>query len=110
MQAHSTRADRKRVSYSQDADLTKTSAVVNYSSVEMVIARYVVVAGDVKSAGAEQQPQLLVAFTPSLVRERGKADATMAAGSMLWMEAGAGFDLLPSGDTAAHLLAIRLLK
>lgn len=94
---------------SQDADLMKTSANIEYSSAEMVIARYVVAPGGVERLGAEPQPELLIAFTPTVVRERGNADATMAAGSVLWVKAGAELELRPS-VSAAHVLAIRLLK
>jgi hypothetical protein len=95
--------------WSQDADLTKTIATVDYSSAEMVIERFVVAAGGVEPIPPEQRPELLIAFAPAVVRERGKADATMAAGSVMWLKRGAEVQLLPSGR-AAHVLAIRLLK
>ena len=95
--------------YSQDADLTKTIATVDYSSAEMVIERYVVAPGGVEPIRPEQRPELLIAFAPAVVRERGKADVTMAAGSVMWLKPGTELELLPSGR-AAHVLAIRLLK
>jgi hypothetical protein len=95
--------------WSRDADLTKTSATVNYSSAEMVIERYVVAPGGVDRVPAEQQPELLIAFTPAMVREREKANQSMAAGSVLWVKAGRELELRPVGS-AAHVLAIRLLK
>jgi len=59
---------------------------------------------------ADQRPELLIAFAPAIVRERGKADRAMAAGSVLWMKADADIELESPGATAAHVLAIRLLK
>ena len=95
--------------WSQDADLTKTSATVDYSSAEMVIERYVVVPGGVERVRAEDQPELLIAFTSAMVREREKADENMVAGSVLWVQADRELELRPVGS-AAHVLAIRLLK
>jgi hypothetical protein len=96
--------------YSEDVNLTKTSATTDYSSPEMVIRRFVVVPGDRESVAAEMQPELLIAFAPAMVRERGEAARTMAAGSVLWMSANKPFELVPAGAGAAHVLAIRLLK
>jgi hypothetical protein len=95
--------------YSQDVDLAQTSATADYSSAEMVIERYVVPPGEVEDISVEQQPRLLIAFAPTVVRERGRADSTMAAGSVLWVKAGTHLKLRPSGGSA-HVLAIRLLK
>jgi hypothetical protein len=95
--------------WSQDAGLTKTSATVDYSSSEMVIERFVVAPGGVELVRAEQQPELLIAFTPAMVRERGRTDQSMAAGSVLWVKAGRELELRPV-KSAAHVLAIRLLK
>jgi hypothetical protein len=95
--------------WSQDADLTKTSATVDYSSAEMVIERYVVAPGGVERVRAEQQPELLIAFTPATVHERGKTDESMAASSVLWVKAGRELEVRPVGS-AAHVLAIRLLN
>jgi hypothetical protein len=95
--------------WSQDADLTKTSATVDYSSAETVIERYVVAPGGVERVRAEQQPELLIAFTPATVWEHEKAVESMAAGSVLWVKAGRELELRPVGS-AAHVLAIRLLK
>lgn len=99
---------RSEFRYSENADLTKTSAMTDYSSPEMVIRRYVVVPGGRESVRAEAQPELLIAFAPAMVREHGQADRLMAAGSVLWVKAGENFDLMPSGAGAAHVLAIRL--
>ncbi|HEX6494257.1 MAG TPA: hypothetical protein VF018_02150 [Acidobacteriaceae bacterium] len=99
---------RSEFRYSENADLSKTSAKTDYSSAEMVIRRYVVVPGGRERVAAEAQPELLIAFAPATVRERGEADRRMAAGSVLWMKAGANFDLMPSSAGAAHVLAIRL--
>jgi quercetin dioxygenase-like cupin family protein len=96
--------------YSEDLNLTKTSATTNYSSPEMLIRRFVVVPGGVERIQVETRPELLIAFAPTLVRERGEADRTMAAGSVLWVKAGVSFGLLPAGSGAAHVLAVRLLK
>jgi hypothetical protein len=94
--------------YTQSIDLTKTSARTDYASPEMVIRRYVVGPGNTQPVAAEKQGRLLVAFTPVLVRERGKANQTLAAGSVLWMDANTEFDLLPSDAGPAHVLAIQL--
>ena len=94
--------------YSEDVDLTKTSATTDYSSPEMVIRRYVVTTGGVQRVTAEPQGKLLIAFTPAVVRERGEGDRTMAAGSVLWIGAKREFDLLPSGAEAAHVLEVQL--
>jgi hypothetical protein len=67
------------------------------------------VPGGVEHIQIETRPELLIAFAPAVVRERGKADATMAAGPVMWLKSGAELELLPSGS-AAHVLAIRLLK
>src|ERR1700761_3131484 len=70
---------RSEFRYSEDADLTKTSAGTDYSSPEMVIRRYVVVPGGREIVTAEAQPELLIAFAPAIVQERGEAARTMAA-------------------------------
>ena len=95
--------------YTRDPDLTTTSVTTEYTSPEMVIRRYVVLAGGVEEVAAEPQGMLLIAFTPAIVREDGKAEQRMAAGSVLWMNANTKFVLQPAGATA-HVLAIRLLK
>jgi hypothetical protein len=74
----------------------------------MVIRRYVVAPGGRESVAAEAQPELLIAFAPATVRERGEADRIIAAGSVLRMKAGESFELMSSGAGAAHVLAIRL--
>ncbi|HEY2001626.1 MAG TPA: cupin domain-containing protein [Acidobacteriaceae bacterium] len=99
---------RSEFRYSEDVDLTKTSVRTDYSSPEMVIRRYVVVHGGRESVAAEAQPQLLIAFAPAIVSQRGQPTQTMAAGSVLWMKAGASFDLTAGGAAAAHVLTIRL--
>jgi quercetin dioxygenase-like cupin family protein len=101
---------RSEFRYSESPDLTKTTATTDYSSAEMVIRRYVVVPGGRESVAAEAQPELLIAFAPAIVRERGQAARTMAAGSVLWVNANTPFELLPSGDAPAHVLTVRLLK
>ena len=101
---------RSEFRYREDVSLTKTSATTDYSSPEMVIRRFVVAPGGVEHIQAETRPELLIAFAPTLVRERGEADRTMAAGSVLWMKAGVSFELLPAGAGAAHVLTVRLLK
>jgi hypothetical protein len=50
------------------------------------------------------------AFAPTVVRERGVADRTMAAGSVLWVTAGENLEVMARGAGAAHVLAVRLLK
>jgi hypothetical protein len=101
---------RSEFRYREDVSLTKTSATTDYSSPEMAIRRFVVVAGDVERIQVETRPELLIAFAPTVVRERGEADRTMAAGSVLWAKAGGSFGLLPAGAGAAHVLTVRLLK
>jgi quercetin dioxygenase-like cupin family protein len=102
---------RSEFRYREDVNLTKTSATTDYSSPEMVIRRFVVAPGGVERIQVEmQQPELLIAFAPTVVRERGEADRTMAAGSVLWAKAGVSFGLLPAGAGAAHVLTVRLLK
>jgi hypothetical protein len=49
--------------YSKDVDLTKTSVTTDYASPEMVIRRYVVVAGGTEHIAGEMKPELLIAFT-----------------------------------------------
>ena len=95
--------------YTRNPELTKTSVTTDYASPEMVIRRYVVVAGGVEEVAAEPQGALLIAFTPAIVRDDGNAEQKMAAGSVLWMKANTKFVLQPSGATA-HVLAIRLLR
>jgi hypothetical protein len=56
------------------------------------------------------QPELLIAFAPTMGCEREKADRAMAAGSVLWMKADSDIELKSPGTTATHVLAIRLLK
>jgi hypothetical protein len=102
---------RSEFRYREDVNLTKTSATTDYSSPEMVIRRFVVAPGGVERIQVEmQQPELLIAFAPTVVRERGEWDRTMAAGSVLWAKAGVSFGLLPAGAGAAHVLTVRLLK
>jgi hypothetical protein len=101
---------RSEFRYREDVNLTKSSATTDYSSPEMVIRRFVVVPGGRASVAAEAQPELLIAFAPAIVRERGEADRTMVAGSVLWVSASTPFELLPSGAGAAHVLTVRLLK
>jgi quercetin dioxygenase-like cupin family protein len=96
--------------YSKEVDLTKTSVVTDYASPEMVIQRYVMTSGKVEHVAAETPGELLIAFTPAIVREQGSGDQRMAAGSVLWVKANTNFDLSSAGTTAAHLLTIRLLK
>jgi hypothetical protein len=86
---------RSEFRYREDVNLTRTSATTDYSSPEMVIRRFVVVAGGVERIKVETRPELPSAFAPTLVREHGEADRTMAAGSVLWMSAGTYFDLCP---------------
>ena len=95
--------------YTSDPDLAKTSVTTDYASPEMVIRRYVVLAGGVEEVAAEPQSELLIAFTPAIVGEPGSPSQRMAAGSVLWMKANTKFVLQPSGATA-HVLAIRLLQ
>jgi hypothetical protein len=95
--------------YTGNPDLTKTRVTTDYASPEMVIRRYIVVQGGVERIAAQPQGELLIAFAPAIVREHGKAEQRMAAGSVLWMKANANFELKPSGATA-HVLAIRLLQ
>ena len=94
----------------RDVDLTKTSATTDYASPEMVIRRYVILSGGAERIAGEAQPELLIAFAPVVVQERGRADWTMDAGSVLWMGANAEIGLKSTSTTAAHVLAIRLLK
>jgi hypothetical protein len=105
---------RSEFRYREDVNLTKTSATTDYSSPEMVIRRFVVAPGGVERIveriEVETRPELLIAFAPTLVREHGEADRTMAAGSVLWMSANTPFELVPAGAGAAHVLAVRLLK
>ena len=101
---------RSEFRYSEDVNLTKSSATTDYSSPEMVIRRFVVVPGGRASVAAEAQPELLIAFAPAIVRKRGEPARTMAAGSVLWVSASTPFELLPSGAGAAHVLTVRLLK
>jgi hypothetical protein len=75
----------------------------------MVIRRYVVTPANMEHVAAEAQPELLIAFSPSIVREGGNAARRMAAGSVLWLKAGESLDL-SAGTEPAHVLAIRLLK
>ena len=95
--------------YTSNPELTKTSVTTDYASPEMVVRRYVVLAGGVEEVAAEPQGALLIAFTPAMVREDGNAERRMAAGSVLWMKANTKFVLQPAGVTA-HVLAIRLLQ
>ena len=101
---------RSEFRYREDVSLTKTSAMTDYSSPEMVIRRFVVVAGGVEHIRVETRPELLIAFAPTVVREHGEADRTMAAGSVLWVKAGVSSALLPAGAGTAHVLTVRLLK
>jgi quercetin dioxygenase-like cupin family protein len=101
---------RSEFRYSEDVNLTKTSATTDYSSPEMAIRRFVVVAGSVERIEVETRPELLIAFTPTVVREHGEADRTMAAGSVLWAEAGENLEVMAAGSAAAHVLTVRLLK
>ena len=94
--------------YSEDVNLTKTSAMTDYSSQEMVIRRFVVVAGGVERIQIETRPELLIAFAPMLVREHGEADRTMAVGSVLWAKAGENLEVMAADSAAAHVLAIQL--
>jgi quercetin dioxygenase-like cupin family protein len=94
--------------YSEDVNLTKTSATTDYSSPEMVIRRFVIAPGGVERIEVETRPELLIAFAPTLVREHGEADRTMAAGSVLWMKAGQNLEVMATGSAAAHVLAIQL--
>jgi hypothetical protein len=96
--------------FTRDVDLTKSSVTTDYSSPEMVIRRYVVTASGVEHIAAETQSELLIAFTPTVVREGGDGDRKMAAGSVSWIKANTSFDLGPAGSAAAHVLAIRLLQ
>jgi hypothetical protein len=100
---------RSEFRYSGNADLTKTSETMDYSSPEMVIRRHIVVPGGVEHIQIKTRPELLIAFAPAVVRQHGEADATMAAGSVMWLKPGTELELLSSGS-AAHVLAIRLLK
>jgi len=99
---------RSEFRYSEDVNLTKTSATTDYSSPEMAIRRFVVAPGDVERIQVETRPELLIAFAPTLVRERGEADRTMAPGSVLWAKAGKNLELMTAGSAAAHVLAIQL--
>jgi quercetin dioxygenase-like cupin family protein len=101
---------RSEFRYSEDVNLTKTSATTDYSSPEMVIRRFVVAPGGIERIQVETRPELLIAFAPTLVRERGEADRTMAAGSVLWAKAGENLEVMAASSVAAHVLAIRLLK
>ncbi len=96
--------------YTKNPELKKTGVTTDYSSPEMVIRRYVVLAGGTEHIAGERQPELLIAFTPVIVRQHGNVDQRMAAGSVLWVRANANFDLRPTGSMVAHVLAIRLLK
>lgn len=95
--------------FTRNPELTKTGATTDYASPEMVIRRYIVVPGGTEHIAAELQPELLIAFTPAIVREQGSPDQRMTTGSVLWMKANANFELKPSG-VPAHVLAIRLLQ
>jgi quercetin dioxygenase-like cupin family protein len=99
---------RSEFRYSEDVNLTKTSATTDYSSPEMVIRRFVIAPGGVERIEVETRPELLIAFAPTLVREHGEADRTMAAGSVLWMKAGQNLEVMATGSAAAHVLAIQL--
>ena len=101
---------RSEFRYSEDVNLTKTSATTDYSSPEMVIRRFIVAPGGVERIQVETRPELLIAFAPTLVRDRGEADRTMAAGSVLWAKAGENLEVMAASPAAAHVLAIRLLK
>jgi quercetin dioxygenase-like cupin family protein len=94
--------------YSEDVNLTKTSATTDYSSPEMVIRRFVVAPGGVERIQVETRPELLIAFAPTLVRERGRVGRTMADGSVLWAKAGENLEVMAAGSAAAHVLAIQL--
>jgi quercetin dioxygenase-like cupin family protein len=94
--------------YSEDVNLTKTSATTDYSSPEMVIRRFVIAPGGVERIEVETRPELLIAFAPTLVREHGEADRTMAVGSVLWAKAGENLEVMATGSAAAHVLAIQL--
>jgi quercetin dioxygenase-like cupin family protein len=95
--------------YTGNPDLTKTRVTTDYASPEMVIRRYIVVPGGAEHIAAQPQGELLIAFTPAIVREHGNPDQRMAAGSVLWMKANASVELQTAGATA-HVLAIRLLE
>jgi hypothetical protein len=68
------------------------------------------VVGGVERIQVETRAELLIAFAPTLLREHGEADRTMAAGSVLWMKAGENLEVMATGSAAAHMLAVRLLK
>jgi hypothetical protein len=76
----------------------------------MVIRRFVVAPGVVEHVQVVTRPELLIAFAPTVVREDGEADRTMAAGSVLWVKAGENLEVMATGAGAAHVLAVRLLK
>ena len=95
--------------YTRTPDLTKSRVTTDYASPEMVIRRYIVVPGGVERIAAQPQGELLIAFTPAIVREHGYPDQRMTAGSVLWMKANAKFEL-QTADATAHVLAIRLLQ
>jgi hypothetical protein len=101
---------RSEFRYSEDVNLTKTSAMTDYSSPEMVIRRFVIAPGGFERIQVDTRPELLIAFAPAVVREDGEADRTMAAGSVLWVKAGENLELMTAGSAAAHVLAIRLLN
>ena len=101
---------RSEFRYKEDVNLTKTSATTDYSSPQMLIRRFVVAPGGVERIQVETRPELLIAFAPTLVRQRGEADRTMAAGSVLWAKAGENLEVMAASSAAAHVLAIRLLK
>jgi len=96
--------------YSEGVNLTRTNATTDYSSPEMVIRRFVVAPGGVERIQVETRPELLIAFAPTLVRERGEADRTMASGSVRWVKAGENLEVMTTGSAAAHVLTVRLLK
>lgn len=99
---------RSEFRYREVVSLTKTSATTDYSSPEMVIRRFIVAPGGVERIQVETRPELLIAFAPTVVRERGEADRTMAAGSVLWVKAGENLEVMAASSAAGHVLAIQL--
>ena len=77
---------------------------------EMVIRRFVVAPGGVERIQVETRPELLIAFVPTVVREHGEADRTMAGGSVLWAKVGENLEVMAASSAAAHVLTVRLLK
>ena len=95
--------------FASDIDLTRTRATTEFSSPDIVVRRFVVAAGGAEPVSAEMQPQLLIAFAPTVVRQAGRPDWTMSTGTVLWVKAGASLTLSAPGAAAAHALTIRLL-